>query len=112
MTKNEYLNSLDIILELNCENEPDGVGYCVWSVVECFRDRCGKVKTFSDVLIHSAFDEDMFYSNSDIACAAYGNVCLSHKEAVRNLSMSYAESGDCFHYSRDFERKLITFDLI
>lgn len=56
-------------------------------MVECLEEGFGKVRNF-DVLIHSAFGEDVFYRNSDITCGAYGNVGLGHKETVCNLVRS------------------------
>lgn len=39
MRIHEYnCNGLDIILDLGSENKLHSVGYCVWLVVQCFRE--------------------------------------------------------------------------
>lgn len=55
-------------------------------------ERFGKIGTFSDVLLYSAFDKDVFYGYSDVACNVYGNVCLGRNEVVSKLCMPYMES--------------------
>lgn len=79
------------MFELGSENEFDGVGCCVLSVVECFGGRCGKVRALYDVVAHSAFGEDMLRRYSDAPWDAYGNVCFGHKKTTIELSIPYAE---------------------
>lgn len=90
IAKSEYINKyisksaciksyfLDRILDLGSKKELDDVDYYVWLVVDCYEERCGKIRPFSDVFVRSAFREDL-YGYLDVVCGAYGNVCLAHK---------------------------------